>query len=203
MEPPKIKTNQPAIKKAFHVVVDFCNRFFIFTILGLIIIILVLGYWLLLDTQYARWYQSRFIVLPQINNQIANLEVSKPYFVEYLNHHEELSTQDGRLLNLALPDELDLASTMIQLNNMARNNGLAISKIDVKESATKSNDNQKLKEVGFNIVLVGGGYENLLNFLRASEKSLLFFNVTGVKFAKRNDGQMGYSLDLVTYYYQP
>ncbi|MBI5765850.1 hypothetical protein HZA71_01320 [Candidatus Falkowbacteria bacterium] len=197
------------------------NRFFKAIILLIIIAVLALGYFMVIKDQYKKLQKSQKIDLVQLQNTINRLAKDNTYMTENIDKSIEFSPAEERLLSLALPDQFDFPSLIVQLGSLAGRYGFTVANIDVKEvvgiAKPKSGDqdtdesqnpsppednNSQLKKVNVEIAVVGGSYDAFKNFIQAMENSVMLFDVLSVNFKAEDIAAQKYSLDFVTYYFK-
>lgn len=196
------KKSNSLLQKMITSITDLVSRFFKTTLLVLFLIILILGYFLVIQSQYQDLIKTKYTTLPELESGIASLAANREAMAKYLADGGRFSPAEERLVNLALPDEFDLSSVLLQLDGLARKNNFVLAQTDINENTAKNKDQSTpLKEVMININLAGGDYNDLLSFIGDVEKSLMFLNVNSIRFVGRSNAATGYELVISAYYY--
>ena len=197
------------------------DRFFKTIILLIIIAVLALGYFVVIKDQYKKLQKSQKIDLVQLQNTINRLENDNAYMTENIDKNIEFSPAEERLLSLALPDQFDFPSLIVQLGSLAGRYGFTVANINVKEASavakpksggqdtgknqnpgTPEDNNSQLKKVNVEIAVIGGSYDAFKNFIRAMENSVMFFDVLSINFKAEDIAAQKYSLNFATYYFK-
>ncbi|MFA4871796.1 MAG: hypothetical protein WC610_01930 [Patescibacteria group bacterium] len=197
------------------------NRFFKAIILLIIMAVLVLGYFMVIKGQYKKLQKSQKIDLVQLQNMINRLEKDNAYMTENIDKNIEFSPAEERLLSLALPDQFDFPSLIIQLGSLAGRYGFTVANINAKEAvgiakpksggqdtsksqnfSPSEDNNSQLKKINVEMAVVGGNYNAFKNFIQAMENSVMFFDVLSVNFKAGDIAAQKYSLNFATYYFK-
>ena len=111
--------------------------------------------------------------------------------------YNSISQTDIRRVKKILPDTVSSGVFLVELSNLASENGLLLKSTDVSTAVRPGAPiirgvNQRYGEVGLKFV-VSGPYERFGAFLRQLEKSLRIVDVTALSFS--GSGQPGVSID--------
>lgn len=183
------------------------DKFFGFVVIFVAIVILVIGYFILIQDEYGEIRRKEKVDLIRIQSLIDKL-AREDIQGKHANQLLEFTPVEEHMISLALPDEFDLPSLMIQLEGMAKKNNFAVESIEAKYP-TVAADNKKnktatanvpLKKINVGVTVVGGNYDNFKAFLGSLENSIMIFDPSSVAFTGDGANQK-YKLNLVTYYY--
>ncbi len=171
--------------------------------LAFLIFVLVfgIGYWFFVKNLFNDYKDNLFlsaklqsnIVLAQkqLNQRVANSQ-----------NLYQLSPEERRVLNMALPENLEHSSLVEHLTVMAQRSGFVVSNMsfeDVVGNLKSSSDKNELGKMSIKLKLAGGDYGSLRNFVDLIEKSIMVIDVLSVNF---NSNNPTYEVVLMTYYHQ-
>ncbi|MEK7167595.1 MAG: hypothetical protein AAB791_01180 [Patescibacteria group bacterium] len=188
----------------------FVNSVFLSLMALIALIIIIAGYFLLIKDSYSQLVVSRKDQLAQLTQMKDSLQTQKSQLQNPANATLTFAPSEERLVNLALPDEFDLSSALIQLEGLAKNSGFAISAISSEEAKpvpavengtkpVKTNlNNNEVKKIDLRLELVGDGYDSFRKLISDLESSIMFFDVEAVEMGKDSSS---YRLSLSTYSY--
>lgn len=144
---------------------------------ALLVVLIVGGYW------YFMWSDQADKVsgLEERYRQLESERAEKQAYVDNLAKYEARLNELQESLNLAreqLPDDPDVPQLLAQLDNRARQAGLAISRFEPKGEAAKD----FYAEIGF-AMDVKGSYHEIASFIDSVGKLDRIVNVMGIKMA--------------------
>lgn len=205
--------NNPKNKPAAKDLLIFANRVFLLLMVLIALIIVLAGYFLIIKDSYSRLVMSRKSQLNELIQLKDSLQAQKSQLQNPANLALAFTASEERLVNLALPDEFDLASVLIQLEGLAKNSGFAIKAVSAEEAklvpaaensstgqtAAKTDSNSRqVKKVNLKLELVGNGYDSFRKLISDLESSIMFFNVEAMEIGKDSSA---YRFNLAAYYY--
>lgn len=138
-----------------------------------------------------------------------------------LADYNKLSIEDRENLDKLVPKNVDNIRLVIDLNNLASRNGVALSGVAISSSDPGSNrsasngtavqptgsaniDGSGLPSATLEKVSVSFGlsasYQQFINFLQALESSLRILDVNGISLSASDDGLYTWKVDLQTYW---
>jgi Tfp pilus assembly protein PilO len=179
------------------------NQFFTPVVLMVILVVLLAGYLLVVKAEYRR-LADRQQDLSNLERLVGDLRDKQRILEQYRARAFQFSASEEKLLNLALPNEFDFSSLVMQLKGLADKynfliNDIKVSDTDGQLAAAQANGNKTpLKKVDIEIVVSADSYDKFKSFLAGLESSIMFFDIVAVDFAS---DRPVYTLDLITYYY--
>lgn len=103
--------------------------------------------------------------------------------------------KDIASLNKAIPSGQNIPELLVNLEAIASESGLIFESVNFKPKDLKAKGIKTLVAE----IKVKGSYPNFLNYIKALEKSLRIFDVTGVSFAGVSPGQIGAKTDALEF----
>jgi len=198
------KKLQPVNKKITSVLgkkyIELLNKYFKFIAILLSVIVLFFGY---LFVVYPKWQTKERLSnqLSILDQEIGDLSANKEFLSQYSAKLLEFTPKEERDLTLALPDKFDLPSIIVQLTELASDNKFIVENISAEEVNGNNGLIGNLKRIDIEMVVngvEGSDYGNFSKFIDALESSIMIFDVRAISFTP---GEMGYQLELSTYYY--
>lgn len=166
----------------------------------LAVIILVGGYFFILAAPIAAYRQSLGLLgKQQADIKAANAQIASAQ--AYAANLYNVTAEDKKILDMALPTEPDFSSIIEQVTSLAERSGFTVSSIDLSEVNGKGNAKSASGDIGkvaLKVKLIGGGYEQLKRFVELSEKSVMVLDITSFNFSSDNPT---YDISLLVYYY--
>lgn len=199
----------------------FLGANFKWVLVFLVIIILVLGYFIILQEPISRLKDSYNQKLPALVKIVKILEERKVFLSQNLNTGLSFTPSEEHLLSSALPGSFDFSSILIQIASLVKEFNFMVNNVvisEVKEAAPAAlpeeglaadadtgiiaksavqADALGLKKVNIDLEVSGGNYDDFKRLIEALESSRMIFDVKAVNFS----GSESYKLNLVTYYY--
>jgi len=162
--------------------------------------ILIIGYFSVL-AEPIRIYQENFGLLQELNGNIGVAKVDLETAKLFSDKIYQLTPLDSKLLDMALPTRHDDSAIVAQITSMAQRAGFSVGNIDLEETAAvagSKTNSDRVKKISIRLKLNGGGYEELKQFVKLLESSLLMIDAYSINFTEKSPS---YDLSLVTYYY--
>jgi len=177
----------------------FFNRFRRPILLGLAIIVLLLGYFLIIKNPLTV-YRQNWDLLGGLDSDIALAETELSNAKSYSSQLYQLTPQDERLLDMALPQKPDFSSIVEQLTSLANHAGFIVNNIDFNEAKASANKAKPddLGRISIHLQVTGGGYTQLKELIKLLESSVMMLDTYSLNFANTSPT---YDLNLVVYYY--
>ncbi|PJE58475.1 MAG: hypothetical protein COU81_00550 [Candidatus Portnoybacteria bacterium CG10_big_fil_rev_8_21_14_0_10_36_7] len=176
------------------------NKYFKVVLILVAIIVFVAGYyWVIIPKLKIKADKDQGLAVLQA--EVDQLKVDSDYLSKYSSTLIEFTPEEDHKLNLALPNDFDLPSILVQLTTLASSHGFVADNISANESSANVSSDSNIKRVDLAMKVTsanGNNYDNFGRFIAALESSLLIFDVRSISF--RPD-EIGYKLELVTYYY--
>lgn len=187
----------------FDKIAPILNRYFYLLAVLLFAVLIMAGYFFLIEDKYRGLVKLKKDDLAKVNNDINYLLSNKDDFMDYVKQMTVFSQEEENLLNLALPNGLDVPSIIIQVDELARTHGFQIVKIDIDEASNSSSNisvpsNKDIKKVNINVEFSGDSYESWKRLVASIESSIMIFDVTAMSFS--GDGSF-YRLNMNSYFY--
>lgn len=135
----------------------------------------------------------------------SNAQVNNKQFQDLLKQKNAIYNQvDGTskvLLGKLLPDSIDNVRLIIDINQIASDNGMTIRNISVKsdDSGTIGPDSRPYGVATLNFS-VSGSHQTFKNFLTALETSLRLVDVTSLSFSAGDRDQYEYNFEIKSYW---
>jgi Tfp pilus assembly protein PilO len=163
-------------------------------------VVLVGGYFFIL-AQPINTYRDSLGLLSQ---QQADIKIAQAQIASaqaYSANLYNVTAEDKRVLDMALPTEPDFSSIIEQVTSLAERSGFTVSSIDVSEVNGKENVKSADGDIGkvsLKVKLIGGDYAQLKRFVELSEKSVMVMDITSLNFSSK---EPTYDVSLLVYYY--
>jgi len=194
-------TRDPKEKNSLNL---FLNDYFNIIIVGVVIIVLALAYYLVIKPKYD-------LTMMAIKSNIEQQQRLYAEQVKKLNNlktisslYEKITPSDLKKFNGVLPDEYVRESLFGELEEIISQNGFIlnsvnISKDDTTEGGESSGKSAKIGEINIQLAISSIDYAGFKNLLRLIESNLRLFDITNLSFSP---GANTASLTLTTYYYK-
>lgn len=196
----KIIEDQTNTIKTGNKYAEALNRYFKLVILFLAAVVLVLGYYLVIAPKW-QIKSDKEASLLSLQNEVDKLKADSDFLSQYSSKIIEFTPDEERKLNLSLPSEFDLSSTIVQLTRLASANNFIVENIQASEATENGLNDNNIKRVDIEMTVSGIGgndYGSFGKFIEALESSLMVFDVKAISFTPE---EAGYKLELSTYYY--
>ncbi len=185
----------------------YIDRYFRLIIFLLVILILLAGYFLVLNSQVSRYLKTVRQDLPKLQAQYQDLKLQNDRLKKVVDSLTSFTKEERRLIDTVLPAKFDFPSLVIQVSNLAKSNGFVVTGISYEEEkapATKDGKsvapvNSNLKKVKIKANFSGEGYDQFKKLAQSLEKSIVILNIDSLSFGG-NGNQ--YGMEMTTYYYQ-
>lgn len=124
---------------------------------------------------------------------------------ELQEQFNKFSTQDLDNIYKILPDNVDNIQLVLDINGMARDNGIPpLNAIKIENTlpnkdAPAGSDKNPVATINLSFGL-SASYDKLLTFLRSLEESLRIVDVTGISFKSNKEGEYDYTISIKTYW---
>ena len=174
-------------------------------ITALIVIIIFVGsYFFILEPKYQ---QVGIGGQYNVDTLTKELEKRKNYVTEVqalIANYQQLRQDDIIKLEQILPHKKDIPGLFVQLEAIAKENGLRLVGISINEvpGVTRVENDGVIGKLNITVNLVGkttGGYRIVKDYLASVERNLRLFDVNAVYFTP---GSPNYTISLFTYYFQ-
>lgn len=143
----------------------------------------------------------------QLNQAIATAKELSKRVNELNGQYNSFSSADLERLDLLLPDNIDNIQLVIDVNGIAKQNGMTIKNIKISTDADKtdgsrrtlSSSDQRLGTMllSFNVV---GTYDAYRKFLADLASSLRIIDISSTSFNTEDKGVYNYAVELRTYW---
>lgn len=174
---------------------------------GLVILILLIGYFVLIGSQYNSLKEKGILNYQAQREKLANRKAYLDKLKELQTEYTKLNTEDLESLSHLLPVGEDIPGLFVQAEALAKDNGLVLQNIGATQPTAQTSEKtgkttkQEITGIGtlnFSMTLTGGsGYGGLKSLLDSLENNVRLFDVESVNFSP--DGQ-NYSVNAKTYY---
>ena len=168
--------------------------------LVLFALILIGGCWIILKSPLTIYRDSVGLLsklkadIKLADKQLANAE-------SYSGQLYQISNQDRKILDMALPTKPDSASIIEHVTSLAERSGFVVSNIDIEEingrAAAKENQTN-IGKISVKLKIAGGGYEELKRFVDLTQSSVMTMDISSINFNSKNPV---YDISLLLYYY--
>ena len=196
-----INVQKPSVQATTNKLAELANQYYKLILLLIAAVILIAGYFLVLVPKWEA-KNVRNDSLMELQGRVSQLQANSEFLSKYSSNALEYQPTEERMLSLALPDEFDLPSIIVQLTKLAGEHNFIAKNIEAAESLSGVAGNSKIKKVDIKLTVTGvdGGsdYSNFSAFVGALESSLMIFDVKAISFAPNNPE---YQMELSTYYY--
>ncbi|HLC90059.1 MAG TPA: type 4a pilus biogenesis protein PilO [Patescibacteria group bacterium] len=180
----------------------FVRYYKIFIIIGAALI-LFFSYFFILKPKYEQVGIGGNYNLKAVKEEVNKREIFLKDLAELISRYQQINTNDLSRINQALPQGKDIAGLLVQLQNLAENNGLLLASVSVSdptEPMAGKNGKAEIQQLSVNLSLIGSQnniYRQLKEFLDSLETNLRLFDVSAVYFTP---GSPAFSVNLITYY---
>lgn len=137
--------------------------------------------------------------IPELNTELTDAQTlraqldTKVAVLRKLENLQDVVEEDGDLLEQALPEEGMVPELLTQVDVIARESGLSVSKLSYSISdlpPAPASDEEGVQEASYNAIIVnlgaGGGFAQLETFLKNLENSARIVNVNNLRFSVDN-----------------
>jgi hypothetical protein len=182
--------------------------------IGLAVLIILAGWWWLWRPLW-----QEYKTLPQL----AGFEASKQAVLKeranlkkITDEYAQLNALDRTRLALALPQGQDIPNLLAQLEALVQAGNFSIKDLSFKTDksaetpeatadgavAAKAASRQGFRNLKIDLIIEGGGYEDLKKFIALTEQSLKLLRLTALNFSSKTAGKTGtiYTLSFETAY---
>src|SRR3989344_1906815 len=180
----------------------FVRYYKIFIIIGAALI-LFFSYFFILKPKSEQVGIGGNYNLKAVKEEVNKREIFLKDLAELISRYQQINTNDLSRINQALPQGKDIAGLLVQLQNLAENNGLLLASVSVSdptEPMAGKNGKAEIQQLSVNLSLIGSQnniYRQLKEFLDSLETNLRLFDVSAVYFTP---GSPAFSVNLITYY---
>lgn len=194
-------TRDPKEKNSLNL---FLNDYFNIIIVGIVLLVLALAYFLLIKPKYD-------LTMMAIKSNIEQQQRLYAEQVKKLNNlkaisslYEKISPADLKKFNGVLPDSYVRESLFGELEEIISQNGFVLNSVNIskeedKEGGDSAGKSAKVGEINIQLSISSIDYAGFKNLLRLIESNLRLFDVTNLSFSP---GANTASLTLTTYYYK-
>ncbi len=131
-----------------------------------------------------------------LNNALASSKELQLIRDDLLSKFNSLDSADIDRLNKLIPGQSNPMKLVMEIDDLAKNNGLLLKKIDVKEGDEK---NGETGAVSLNIKLAGA-YKSFVSFVKVLEKNLRLMEIKEVNFISSDWDSYEYNMKIATFY---
>ena len=191
----KIQSKQRLIKR----INSFFISYFKLIVTGLLLLILLVGYFFILLPEYNR-------ISNQLNSAETTQILKQKNYQQYLGQLEQLNNvydnikpEDFTKINDLLPDTPESEQLMVEIQKIVNDNGYILTSLtvepddnsisvatDAKQLADSDISKKSLGQVKISLGLTGVNYEGLKNLLTVFEKNLRLLDVTQLSWSPGN-----------------
>lgn len=178
----------------------FLGRYRSLFSLLLAIVILFLGYSLILNKPLKN-YRDSLDLMGKLDTDLLTAESQLAQAQAFSTKLYQISTDDKRILDMALPTKPDFSALIENISSMAERSGFVVNNIDLEDSngrTTKNNLSSNIGKVSIRLKLSGGDYANLRRFVDLTESSVMMMDIYAINFSSKNPV---YDISLLVYYY--
>jgi len=182
----------------------YFNKYFRSVIIVIVIIVFILGYFLVLKGQYEQIRYSTDVDLTLIDQNIERLMRDAEFVDRYIDQAVDFTTAEEELLATVLPSEFSFPSFVIQMEGLAKKQGMLVTDMSLLQAESISaNQGSGLQMAHIDVVLasVGSDYSKFKSLLDSMETSLMVFDINSVSFGTFTGTSNQYKINLTTYYY--
>lgn len=198
----QIAVGQKALKKADNKYAEFFNRYFRLITFLVMAAVLAVGYLAVLAPQW-EIKTKKSQNLSALEENVRKLKTDSEFLSQYSSKIIEFTPAEERQLSLALPNEFDLPSIIVQLTKLASDYKFIVENIQAEEVRANGLTDKNIRRVDIKMSvngIKGNDYSNFSKLIEALESSLMIFDVKAISFTPK---EIGYKLELSTYYYAP
>ncbi|HEX4799103.1 MAG TPA: type 4a pilus biogenesis protein PilO [Candidatus Paceibacterota bacterium] len=141
-------------------------------------------------------YEETTAKYQEFNSQLQNLLTKK----------NAIGINDRERLDKMIPENVDLPRLLVDLEEMARRNGLLFGNIDASSEGTRTGNSRNeegdvvasisTQEVKFEVL---GNYSQFKSFLHTLESSLVFMEITEIRLSASTNQFQQYAVTIETY----
>lgn len=119
-----------------------------------------------------------------------------------LEKYNAIAEEDLARLNEMIPPDVDIAKLLVNMDDLAKTNGLILKRIDAKESkegsAVVGGGPQNFEPISLELS-VAGSYQSFRNYLAALEKNLRLIDVADITFSASEKDSYEFTIRAVIY----
>jgi len=138
-----------------------------------------------------------------LNQTLADINGIKAKILEFQKIKSQISEADLEKLDKFIPNHVDNVNLIIDINNVATKQGLALKNVRV-QSATDSSGSKTISPGGIQSTLMSfsviGNYQTLMKFLDGLANSLRVVDPVSLSFAVDEKGLNQYNFEIKTYW---
>lgn len=196
----------------------FLIRYYNWLVVLIAILIIVVGYFLLIQPKYREINSSKE---PDNQNQIEEQPYSKKQaelskFIELERAYNKISKADKEKIEAILPSKPDVEKLMAEIESIVLKNGLILTSLSIQQTEEKksnnitaviSGDNSGSKSTDFSegiglvrisLSVAGADYVSFKNLLKTIENNIRLMDIKNIKY---NGDNSEISLDIIVYYF--
>lgn len=203
----KIHIDWSAYKQVANV---FVGQWFKWFALGTIVLIMVLGWFVLLQREYNTLRNSGIIGYQATIERLQERQTYLQSLREMERSYNELNQEQLRQMEQILPVGFDATTAMARVEEFARQAGLELLSVDVSSggevtaegeeaasTAAPANSNLRVAQISLNLTAEDGSYEELKRFLDTIDSFVPVMNLAAISYAPATTS---YAIQLETYY---
>lgn len=195
-------------------------KYFRFILIGIVILVLFFSGYFILYPKYTEIgdeggldYKSKVELLKSRENELKQLQALEKEFTK-------VSSVEIRKLEKILPSSEDVPDLFVQMENLARESGLSVTRIGITDGRTADTGNSRstqqnssdnattasgkisnISSVDVSLSVIGDGtYSGLKVFLDNIENNMRIVNVDSLSYTPSEAESASYSINLTTYY---
>ena len=190
----------------------FLNRYWRHLTGGVLVIILLIGYFYFIKIDIDDWSSLRGQTLIDLQNQLRTAQSDLRRLATVQAAYDALAAeQQTNLSRLSqiLPTSADLPQLIVQLEGLAKQTGFILRDVSFASTQAVAGDlDPRLKAVTVNVSLGGpGDYQNLKKLLTSLEQHIRLLDLLSLGITSNQQlsqtADQGYQLQLRTYYWEP
>lgn len=189
----------------------FVGQWYRWFVLGVLLIVFVLAWFLILQREYIALRQSGIIGYEATIERLQDRQDYLSGLRQMEESYEELNQEQLRQLEYLLPTGFDVSSTIARMEDFARQSGLSLLSVDVvsgREVQTGANEttaqndvtfsNKNIREASISMNLAtDGSYEQLKRFLDTLDSFVPVLNLKSISYTPAT---ASYAIQVQTYY---
>ncbi|OGF26023.1 hypothetical protein A2331_02210 [Candidatus Falkowbacteria bacterium RIFOXYB2_FULL_34_18] len=186
---------------------NFLLQYFKMVLIGFTILTLLLGYFFVLKPKYTQIKKDVALTNENTKNTSDNLKNYLLALNKYIKDYEKVESGVQEKISKVLPVGSNKESMYVLIEQIAKNENLFLTSLEITDSSIKAKTSEKNKDVSgvpgelgiisIDLSFMGGGYTNLKSLLNVLEQNLQIMDVRSINF---NPSNSAISLSLDTYY---
>jgi hypothetical protein len=170
---------------------------YLFAITLMIVIILIGSMFFVSELFWS--YRENLELAKQLDSSVEAMKLQLEQKRNNAGKIYELTSDEKRIVNMALPDRPDHAALVEHLTSMARRSGFLVGGLNLDEGARATTNGNDVGRISVRLSLINGDYQALNSFIELVENSIMPIDVMSINFRQEASD---FEMVLMVYYYR-